>query len=101
MLMMGGKKKLAPTIMGKLKSSPDFVQKLGEGGYVAKEVNGSKPEKDMDHGHMAAAEDLISAVHSKDPRRVHSALMSHYAMTRGHEDEDTAGDEANSMSVDD
>ena len=85
MLMMGGgKNKLAATIVGKLKGSPDFVQKLGE---KSKEVDMTKPEVDADPGMMSAAEDLISAIESKDAAKVMSALKSAYAMCE-------AGDEA-------
>ena len=77
MLMMGGKKKLASTIVGKLKGSPDFVQKCGE---KSKEVDMSAPEVDSDPGMMSAAEDLISAIESKDAKKVMSALKSAYAM---------------------
>jgi hypothetical protein len=77
MLMMGGKKKLASTIVGKLKGSPDFVQKFGE---KSKEVDMNMPEVDSDPGMMSAAEDLIAAIDSKDAKKVMSALKSAYAM---------------------
>jgi hypothetical protein len=76
-MMMMGKNKLASTIVGKLKGSPDFVQKFGE---KSKEVDMNMPEVDSDPGMMSAAEDLIAAIDSKDAKKVMSALKSAYAM---------------------
>jgi hypothetical protein len=83
MLMMGGKNKIASTIVGKLKGSPDFVQKLGD---KSKEVDMNMPEVDSDPGLMSAAEDLISAIDSKDAKKVMSALKSAYAMCESKEE---------------
>jgi hypothetical protein len=84
MLMMGGKRKIASTIVGKLKGAPDFVQKLGE---KSKDVDMNMPEVDSSPGLMSAAEDLISAIESKDAKKVMSALKSAYAMCDAEEDE--------------
>lgn len=81
--MMGNKKKLASTIVGKLKGSPDFVQKFGE---KSEEVDMNMPEVDSDPGLMSAAEDLISAIDSKDAKKVMSALKSAYAMCEAKEE---------------
>jgi hypothetical protein len=83
MLMMGPKKKMAATIVGKLKGSPDFVQKLGE---KSEEVDMTKPEVDADPGLMSAAEDLVSAIEAKDAKKVMSVLKSFYSMCEMGED---------------
>lgn len=107
MMMLGDKKKMAATIVAKMKDSskkPDFVQKMGEKGYEAKEVDSSKPESDHEAGLHAAAADLISAVHAKDEKRVNKALQAHYELSKydvPNSDEESAGSEANKESIDD
>jgi flagellar motor switch protein FliG len=104
MMLLGDKKKKVATIIAKIKDSsnkPDFVQKIGE--VKEKEVDMSKPEKDNEVGLHAAAADLISAIHAKDEKRAHKALMAHYEMAKDvpDSDEESAGNEANMQSIDD
>lgn len=88
-MLMFDKKKIATTIVAKMKDKdkPDFVQKIGDKSYEAKEVDSSKPESDSMMGMLAAADDLIKAIHAKDAKAVHAALMNHYAMAEETEDQ--------------
>lgn len=80
MLMMGNKKKLTETLIGKMKSNADFVQKIGD---KSKPMEKNKDvDDDSSAGLYAAASDLISAISSKDERAVHRALKNHYEMCK-------------------
>jgi hypothetical protein len=55
--------------------------KYGEGKQESEGVEGEHSP-----GHMAAAEDLISAVHAKDAKGVADALKAHHELMESQED---------------
>ncbi len=79
--MMGNKKKLTETLIGKMKSNADYVQKIGEKSKPMEK--NTEVDEDASAGLYAAAGDLISAISSKDEKAVHRALKSHYEMCSG------------------
>jgi len=91
MMMLGGdKKKMATAIVSGLGAS--------------KEIDSAKPEVDADAGHHAAMDEFISAVHSKDSKGAHRALMNHRALcdtADEYQAQDTAGNEANRQNYND
>jgi len=80
MMLTNPNKKAVQILVGKLKT-PSFVQKPGE--------ESSSPDmppgdvNDADYGLQAAADKLISAVHSKDAKAVVSALKDAFEMLDG------------------
>lgn len=95
MMMMGDKKKKMATII---------VGNMKKGGSNSKEVDMNTPEMDADAGHLAGADELISAIHAKDGAGVHRALSSlhkMYSMADDFQAQDAAGNEANRTNYND
>lgn len=90
MLMMGNKKKLTETLIGKMKSNADFVQKIGDKSKPMEK--NTEVDDDSSAGLYAAAQDLISAISSKDEKAVHRALKNHYEMCKSGDDGNAASE---------
>lgn len=84
MMLMGDRKKMITTIVGRMKPSPDFVQKLGEPGMSPKMEQA--PEVDESYGMEAAAEDVIAALKMENPKRLAAALQAFFELCEYKED---------------
>lgn len=82
-MIMSPKKKLATVILSKMSAvkkdedkddSSDFVQKIGEVDETVVEVNPA--EKDNSIALESAAEDMMSAIKSENPKMLVEAIMN-------------------------
>jgi len=72
MLLKDDKKRMATIIVGKLSGKPESMEE--------KPKNEMGDEMDSEMGLDAAAEELLSAMHSKDPKMLKHALRSFMEM---------------------
>lgn len=79
MMMQGDKKKGIAIILSKMKGEPEEMKKAP--------MNEAGDETDHEIGYDSAAEEIIKAVESKDPKALKEALRSFVQMC-GSEEED-------------
>jgi hypothetical protein len=91
MLMMGNKKKLTETLIGKMKSNADFVQKIGDKSKPMEK--NTEVDEDADPGVGAAVSELISSIHSKDEKGVRRALDSYFQLKESKPHDEYEGEE--------
>lgn len=87
MLMSDNKKKIVTTLIGRLKGDKEEMSEAPSKDGV---------EQDSSVGYHSAMDEFISAVHSKDAKKAHSALKSYMDMC---EDEEESKDPADASNV--
>lgn len=94
-MLLFDKKKIANTVVGKLKESnpDDFVQKIGEEAVIAREVP-VEGEEDLSMALEAAAEEFADAVEKKDPKQIVETLKALMELCEMDEEEAEEEDES-------